>query len=154
MSSKWTNLVAGATQVNASKGRIFASAIDKEVDINYKGILDGSEGIIRTKQGCHNNRVLFWLTSKPCSYVREGSKGGKLYELLGKHLTPEVCSNAKIQLEAAFKKEFTDVELLYLDISYIPTERSAVVEMWCRDSLYGETFDVEITVEEETYEGW
>lgn len=127
----------------------------KTVDLSfdYDGLVNGTSGIVRESVEAHQNRVLFWLTSKPCDYVAEGAVGGILYELVGKGMNEEFCSTWADTLTTQFKNTFTYggkeiITLNYCSVTYNPKERSATVEMWCTDPDTKKKFKSTIEVEE------
>lgn len=109
-------------------------AMLRSVDLNYQG----GKNLILENRKANVNRVLFWLTSKKLDFVREPSKGGYLYSMMG---TLSNTSNLDImaeQLKVALNSEFAgDLECIYSKLNSKFTEkgRSLEVNLIVRDLL-------------------
>ena len=121
----------------------------KGVDINFLGnegdfILEDTEAL--------KNKILFWLTSARGDYVRQPSKGGPLYSVIGKAITPNNIANIQAALSSGFQDMFgKELRLISLDInmdkSSQPGKAGIIVNMVIKDLLSYDLFRVAAGVE-------
>ena len=121
----------------------------KGVDINFLGnegdfILEDTEAL--------KNKILFWLTSARGDYVRQPSKGGPLYSVIGKAITPNNIANIQASLSSGFQDMFgKELRLISLDINMDKSAQSGkagiIVNMVVKDLLSYNLFRVAAGVE-------
>ena len=121
----------------------------KGVDINFLGnegdfILEDTEAL--------KNKILFWLTSARGDYVRQPSKGGPLYSVIGKTITPNNLANIQASLSSGFQDMFgKELRLISLDINMDKSAQSGkagiIVNMVVKDLLSYNLFRVAAGVE-------
>ena len=121
----------------------------KGVDINFLGnegdfILEDTEAL--------KNKILFWLTSARGDYVRQPNKGGPLYGVIGKAITPNNIANIQASLSSGFQDMFgKELRLISLDInmdkSSQPGKAGIIVNMVIKDLLSYDLFRVAAGVE-------
>ena len=121
----------------------------KGVDINFLGnegdfILEDTEAL--------KNKILFWLTSARGDYVRQPNKGGPLYGVIGKAITPNNIANIQASLSSGFQDMFgKELRLISLDINMDKSAQSGkagiIVNMVVKDLLSYNLFRVAAGVE-------
>lgn len=121
----------------------------KGVDINFLGnegsfILEDSDAL--------RNKILFWLTSARGDYVRQPSKGGPLYSIIGKTITANSLASIKASLSSGFQDMFgKELRLISLDVnldkSTQPGKAGVVINMTVKDLLSYNLFRVAAGVE-------
>jgi hypothetical protein len=85
-------------------------------DFNYGGYTLGealttADQFVLYKNDAIRNRILFWLGTFPGDYIRQPSKGGPLYSMLGKTLTESNAQQLEATIRNQFTENFTDVSL-------------------------------------------
>ena len=121
----------------------------KGVDINFLG---NEGGFILEDTEALKNKILFWLTSARGDYVRQPSKGGPLYSVIGKAITPNNIANIQAALSSGFQDMFgKELRLISLDInmdkSTQPGKAGIIVNMVIKDLLSYDLFRVAAGVE-------
>ena len=121
----------------------------KGVDINFLG---NEGGFILEDTEALKNKILFWLTSARGDYVRQPSKGGPLYGVVGKVITPNNIANIQASLSSGFQDMFgKELRLISLDInmdkSAQPGKAGIIVNMVIKDLLSYDLFRVAAGVE-------
>ena len=121
----------------------------KGVDINFLG---NEGGFILADTEALKNKILFWLTSARGDYVRQPSKGGPLYSVIGKAITPNNIANIQASLSSGFQDMFgKELRLISLDInmdkSAQPGKAGIIVNMVIKDLLSYDLFRVAAGVE-------
>ena len=121
----------------------------KGVDINFLG---NEGGFILEDTEALKNKILFWLTSARGDYVRQPSKGGPLYSVIGKAITPNNIANIQASLSSGFQDMFgKELRLISLDInmdkSTQPGKAGIIVNMVIKDLLSYDLFRVAAGVE-------
>ena len=121
----------------------------KGVDINFLG---NEGGFILEDTEALKNKILFWLTSARGDYVRQPSKGGPLYSVIGKAITPNNIANIQASLSSGFQDMFgKELRLISLDInmdkSAQPGKAGIIVNMVIKDLLSYVLFRVAAGVE-------
>ena len=121
----------------------------KGVDINFLG---NEGGFILEDTEALKNKILFWLTSARGDYVRQPSKGGPLYDVIGKAITPNNIANIQASLSSGFQDMFgKELRLISLDInmdkSSQPGKAGIIVNMVIKDLLSYDLFRVAAGVE-------
>ena len=121
----------------------------KGVDINFLG---NEGGFILEDTEALKNKILFWLTSARGDYVRQPSKGGPLYSVIGKAITPNNIANIQASLSSGFQDMFgKELRLISLDInmdkSSQPGKAGIIVNMVIKDLLSYDLFRVAAGVE-------
>ena len=121
----------------------------KGVDINFLG---NEGGFILEDTEALKNKILFWLTSARGDYVRQPSKGGPLYSVIGKAITPNNIANIQASLSSGFQDMFgKELRLISLDInmdkSAQPGKAGIIVNMVIKDLLSYDLFRVAAGVE-------
>lgn len=121
----------------------------KGVDINFLGnegsfILEDSEAL--------KNKILFWLTSAKGDYIRQPSKGGPLYSVIGKAITPNNLANIQASLSSGFQDMFgKELRLISLDINMDKSAQSGkagiIINMVVKDLLSYDLFRIAAGVE-------
>jgi hypothetical protein len=122
------------------------------VDFNFQGheldedstqesdfVLNGVEAV--------RNRVLFWLTSAQGDYVREPSKGGLLYQLLGTTLTDSNLAAIEQEIEIFFSTNFSgELTLLKAYIVADVEQHQWVIKLYVQDPILRELFETAVAV--------
>lgn len=110
------------------------------VDLNYLG----GQNLILENRKSHINRALFWLTSKRLDFVREPSKGGYLYELIGTINNTSNLETKGEQLKNSFNKEFSDLECIYTKLTSKVRDgrRELEINMIVRDLLDNNLYSI------------
>ena len=121
----------------------------KGVDINFLG---NEGGFILEDTEALKNKILFWLTSARGDYVRQPSKGGPLYGVIGKAITSNNIANIQASLSSGFQDMFgKELRLISLDInmdkSSQPGKAGIIVNMVIKDLLSYDLFRVAAGVE-------
>ena len=121
----------------------------KGVDINFLG---NEGGFILEDTEALKNKILFWLTSARGDYVRQPSKGGPLYGVIGKAITPNNIANIQASLSSGFQdmfgKELRLISLyINMDKSSQPGKAGIIVNMVIKDLLSYDLFRVAAGVE-------
>ena len=121
----------------------------KGVDINFLG---NEGGFILEDTEALKNKILFWLTSARGDYVRQPSKGGPLYSVIGKAITPNNIANIQASLSSGFQDMFgKELRLISLDINMDKSVQSGkagiIVNMVIKDLLSYDLFRVAAGVE-------
>ena len=121
----------------------------KGVDINFLG---NEGGFILEDTEALKNKILFWLTSARGDYVRQPSKGGPLYSVIGKAITPNNIANIQASLSSGFQDMFgKELRLISLDINMDKSAQSGkagiIVNMVIKDLLSYDLFRVAAGVE-------
>lgn len=102
-----------------------------------------TQTIVCTNTRAHINRVLLWLASKECDYVREPLKGGILYNLLGTLSHDTNLSTWEDIIKSRFNEEFAqDLDLLLIKLTPDKSYRKLTVQMIVRDKIANKTFPV------------
>ena len=121
----------------------------KGVDVNFLG---NEGGFILSDSEALKNKILFWLMSAKGDYVRKPSKGGPLYNILGKVITPANLANIKMSLSSGFQDMFgREMRLVSLDVSIDKTPQTGkagiIINMTVKDLLSYDLFRVAAGVE-------
>ena len=121
----------------------------KGIDVNFLG---NEGGFILSDSEALKNKILFWLTSARGDYVRQPSKGGPLYSVIGKAITPNNLANIQASLSSGFQDMFgKELRLISLDInmdkSSQPGKAGIIVNMVIKDLLSYDLFRVAAGVE-------
>ena len=121
----------------------------KGVDINFLG---NEGGFILEDTEALKNKILFWLTSARGDYVRQPNKGGPLYGVIGKAITPNNIANIQASLSSGFQDMFgKELRLISLDINMDKSVQSGkagiIVNMVIKDLLSYDLFRVAAGVE-------
>ena len=121
----------------------------KGVDINFLG---NEGGFILEDTEALKNKILFWLTSARGDYVRQPSKGGPLYGVIGKAITSNNIANIQASLSSGFQDMFgKELRLISLDINMDKSAQSGkagiIVNMVIKDLLSYDLFRVAAGVE-------
>lgn len=120
-------------------------------DLNYQGnsteVSSFEQPFVVEGMGAMRNKVLFWLSSVRGDYVRESSKGGILYSLLGHTMTDDAAAAARSALTTFFAAHFTQ-DLRLLDVSVVADkhQRRWVVTLYVQDLIRREVFSAAVGV--------
>ena len=121
----------------------------KGVDVNFLG---NENGFILSDSEALKNKILFWLTSAKGDYVRKPSKGGPLYNILGKAITPANLANIKMSLSSGFQDMFgREMRLISLEVNMDKASQTGkagiIINMTVKDLLSYDLFRVAAGVE-------
>lgn len=121
----------------------------KGVDVNFLG---NENGFILSDSEALKNKILFWLMSAKGDYVRNPSKGGPLYNILGKAITPANLANIKMSLSSGFQDMFgREMRLVSLEVNMDKASQTGkagiIINMTVKDLLSYDLFRVAAGVE-------
>ena len=121
----------------------------KGVDVNFLG---NENGFILSDSEALKNKILFWLMSANGDYVRKPSKGGPLYNILGKAITPANLANIKMSLSSGFQDMFgREMRLISLEVNMDKASQTGkagiIINMTVKDLLSYDLFRVAAGVE-------
>ena len=121
----------------------------KGVDVNFLG---NENGFILSDSEALKNKILFWLVSAIGDYVRKPSKGGPLYNILGKAITPANLANIKMSLSSGFQDMFgREMRLVSLEVNMDKASQTGkaglIINMTVKDLLSYDLFRVAAGVE-------
>lgn len=121
----------------------------KGVDVNFLG---NENGFILSDSEALKNKILFWLMSAKGDYVRKPGKGGPLYSILGKAVTPSNLASIKMALSSGFQDMFGgEMRLISLDVNIDKTPQTGkvgiIINMTVKDLLSYDLFRVAAGVE-------
>lgn len=141
--SRLNTSLAADYQARSLSERMYTST--NGADLSYQGFSRRGTASTPTlyRKAANVNRVLFWLSSKRHDYVRESSKGGVLYSLLG-----QLCSDTNLKdweriLQDRFNEEFADdMTMMFVRLTADRTYRRLTINMAVRDRLDDTVFPV------------
>lgn len=137
------------SELQNQKFTTFAKEYIDGVDLNYQGSSSeaGSYPFIMRGTDTMRNKVLFWLSSVKGDYVRESSKGGILYSLLGSTMTEEAALRTKSAITAFFAAHFQqDLQLLEVSVVADKPTRRWIVTLYVQDPIRRELFTAAVGV--------
>ena len=105
-------------------------------DLRYDGIVDDS---VTVKNGnCLMNSVKIWLQTGEFDFHRNPDKGGWIEKsLVKKPLNSSTTSSAGASLKTSLEKEFPDITVLDVDVSYTLSPRCWYVKLSVMDKNTG-----------------
>lgn len=119
------------------------------VDLYFQGnkTQDITIPFVQTGPDAMRNKVLLWLHSINGDYVRESTKGGVLYNLLGRSMNEDSAAKIKASIATFFSANFAeDLSLVDVAVTADKQNRRWIVQLYVRDVLRRETFDVSVGV--------
>ncbi len=121
----------------------------KGIDVNFLG---NKDGFILEDTDALKNKILFWLMSARGDYVRQPSKGGPLYGIIGKAITPNNLANIRATLTSGFQDMFgKELRLVSLEVDMDKSAQTGkagiVINMTVKDLLSYNLFRVAAGVE-------